>query len=132
MCFVMPHTLIRFRLMILVSLIIILLRCNCHLLTSNDFELLCNVCYWKYSLMIFVVSLHQQALISCGAKCYFSKPGYQLFLVHCFWKKLKTINFHFFFSFLWPKMSHIFKNGSLAVLACPLKMYATGITFLKT
>ena len=46
--------------------------------------------------MVFVVSLHDQALISCGAKFYFSKLGYQLFLVQCFWKKLKTVNFPVF------------------------------------
>ena len=62
--------------------------------------------------MVFVVSLHRQALISCGTKCYFSKLGYQLSLVQCFWKKLKSIHFQFFFSFLVPKISYFFKNGS--------------------
>ena len=47
-------------------------------------------------LIVFVVRLHYQALISCGAKYYFSKLGYQLFLVQSFWKILKTINFQFF------------------------------------
>ena len=70
---------------------------NCNLLISNCFELLCNVCYWKFLLIVSVVSLHHQALISCGAKCYFSKLGYQLFLV-VFMKKIEnqTISFCFF------------------------------------
>ena len=78
------------------TLLIILLRHNCHLLTISGFELLRNVCYSKFLLMVFEVSFYHQALISCGAKRYFSKLGYQLFLVQCFWKKLKTINFKFF------------------------------------
>ena len=78
------------------SLFIILLRQNCHLLTSNRFELLCNLCYSKFLLIDFVASLHHQPLISCGAKCYFPKLGYQLFSVQYFSKKLKTINFQFF------------------------------------
>ena len=83
------------------SLFIILLRHNCHLLTSNGFELLCNVCYWKFLLIAFVVSLHHQALISCGARCYFLKLGYQLFF-----EKIKNHEFSIFFSFSVPKMSH--------------------------
>ena len=90
------------------SLFIILLRHNYHLLTSNGFGLLCNVCYWNFLQIVFVVSLHHQALISCGAKCYFSKLAYQLLLVQCFWNKLKT-NFHQK-SFLIPKMSHFFSE----------------------
>ena len=78
------------------SLFIILLRHNCHLLTSNRFELLYNLCYSKFLLIDFVASLHHQPLISCGAKCYFPKLGYQLFSVQYFSKKLKTINFQFF------------------------------------
>ena len=79
---------------------------------SNGFELLCNVCCWKFLLIAFVVSLHRQALISCGTKCYFSKLGCQLFLVQCFWKKLKSIHLQLFFSFLVLKISYFFKNGS--------------------
>ena len=112
MCFVMPHTTIKFELMMFCEVIYLFIY-NCHSLISNDFELLCNVCYWKFLLIVFVVSLHHQALISCGAKCYFSKLGYQLFLIQCFYEKLKTINFQFFFSFLVPKMVHFFENGSL-------------------
>ena len=78
------------------SLFIILSRHSCHLLISNGFELLCNVCYWKFLLIIFAVSLHHQALLSCGANCYFSKLEYQSFLVQSFWKKLKIINFQSF------------------------------------
>ena len=39
------------------SLFIILSRHNCHLLISNGFELLCNVYYWKFLLIVFAVSL---------------------------------------------------------------------------
>ena len=60
-------------------------------------ELLCNVYYWKFLLIIFAVTLHHQALLSCGANCYISKLEYQSFLVQSFWKKLKIINFQFFF-----------------------------------
>ena len=60
-------------------------------LTSNGFELLCNVCYWKFLMIVVVVSLHHQPLISCGAKRYFS----------------------FFFSFLVPKMSYFCRISSL-------------------
>ena len=72
---------------------------NCNLLISNCFELLCNVCYWKFLLIVSVVSLHHhQALISCGAKCYFSKLGYQLFLV-VFMKKIENQTISFCFCF---------------------------------
>ena len=66
------------------SLFIFLSRHNCHLLISNGFELLCKVCYLKFLLIVFVVSLHHQALTSSGAECYFSKRRYQLFLVRSF------------------------------------------------
>ena len=82
------------------SLFIILLRHNCHLLNNNGFELLCNVCYWKFLLIAFVVSLHHQALISCGAKCYFLKLGYHLFLV-VFLEKIENHEFSGFFSHSW-------------------------------
>ena len=83
MRFVMPHTLMKFGLLMFCELSIILSRHNCHLLISNSFELLCNVCYWKCLLVVFVVSLHHQASLACGAKSYFSKLAYQL-LVQCF------------------------------------------------
>ena len=81
MCLVMPQRVIKFELMILCNLFIILSRHNCHLLISNGFELLRNVCYWKFLLIVFVVSFHHQASLSCGAKGYFSKLRYQLLLV---------------------------------------------------
>ena len=94
----------------------------------QNFKLLCNICYWNFLLTIFVVSLHNRALISCVAKCYFSKLRYQLLLVQCFWKKLKNINFRFFYHF-WPlkcrtflRMDHLFyiiklfKNISLNLM----------------
>ena len=84
------------------SLFIILSRRNCHLLISDGFELLCNVCYWKCFLIVFVVRLHHQALLSCGAKCYFSKLGCQLFLVQCFWKKIESHKFSIFVIILGP------------------------------
>ena len=68
------------------------------MLNSNAFELLCKVCYWNFLLMVFAVSLQQHVLISCGAKCYFSKPGHQLFYV-VFLEKIENHKFSFFFFF---------------------------------
>ena len=80
-------------------LFIILSRHNCHSFISNGFELLCNVCYWRVLLIVFLVSLRHQVLISCDEKCYFPKLGYQLVLVQCFWKKTENHKFSNFFSF---------------------------------
>ena len=49
-------------------------------------------------------------------KVLFLKLEYQLLLAQHFWRKLKTMNFWFFFSFLVSKMSHIFLNSSLVLL----------------
>ena len=99
------------------SLFIILSRHNCHLLISNGFELLCNICYWKFLLIVFAVSLHHQTLISCCAKCYVSKLGYQLFLVQWFLNKLKTVNFQFF-SYSWSLKYHTFLRMALMYFSC--------------
>ena len=111
-CFVMPHTVIKFGLMTFCELIYHFSRHNCHLLISIGFELFCDLCYWKFLLIVFVVSLHHQAFISCDAKCYFSKLGYQLFLVQCVLKKIKNHKFSIFLSFLVPRMSDFLENGS--------------------
>ena len=65
-----------------------------------------------FLLIVFVVNLHHQALISCGAKSYFSKFRYQLFLVQFFLKKIENYEFSIFFSFLVPKILHFFENVS--------------------
>ena len=68
-------------------------------------------CYWKSLLIVFVASLPHQALIPCGAKGYFSKLVYQLFLVQYFWKKLKTIKFQFFYHSWSLKCHNILRMG---------------------
>ena len=92
------------------SLFIIFSRHDYHLLLSNGLELLCNVCYQKFLLIVFVVRLHHRASLSCSAKCYLSKLGYRLFLYSAL-KKNKNHKFSIFFSLLVPKVSHFFRNG---------------------
>ena len=95
------------------SLFIILSRHNFHLLIRIGFELLCNVYYWKFLLMVFLVSLHHQALISCGAKCYFFKTWISVAFSTVFLKKIESHKFSIFSSFFVPKMSHFFENDSI-------------------
>ena len=102
------------------SLFIIFSRHNCHLLISIGFELLCNVCYWKFLLIVFVVRLHHQASLSCGAKVLFFKTWISVVFSTVFLKKIENHKFSFSFSFLVPNMSHFFENGSIAVLPCIL------------
>ena len=72
MRFVMPHTVIKFRLI-----------------------MFCQLIYHFIKTQLSFTYLHHQPLISCGAKCYFSKLGYQLFLV-VFLKKIENQIFIFF------------------------------------
>ena len=72
----------------------------------------CVTCYWKLLPVVFVVSLHHKALLSYGAKCYFSKLGDHLFLLQCFWRKFLD-----FFLIFGPKNVICFENGSDASLS---------------
>ena len=96
------------------SLFIILSRRNCHLLISNGFELLCNVYYWKFLLIVFAVcskppppSVH---ILWC--KVLFFKTWNWVVFSAVFLKKVENHKFSTFFSFLVPKMSLFFYNGS--------------------
>ena len=120
----MPHTVIKFGLMMFCLLIYHFIETKLSFAYQQWLWMLCNVCYWRFLRIVFVVSLHHQALSSCGAKCYFSKLGYQLFLVQCFWKKLKTINFQFF-SHSWSLKCHTFLRMALKIYNYPVVNHPT-------
>ena len=111
----MLHTVIKFRLMMFCEFTYHFIKTQLSYAYQKCFELLCNVCYWKFLLIVDVVGLHYQTLISWGAKCYFSKLVYQLFLVQCFWKTLKTINVQFFSHFWSLKCRTFFRMALLKI-----------------
>ena len=89
LCFVMPHRVIKFGLVMFCELVSHFIK------TQLSFAFFLFL-IWKFLLIVFLVSHNQQVSLSCGAKCYFSKLGYQLLLVLCFWKKTENYKISIF------------------------------------
>ena len=122
----MAYTVTKLCLLMLCELII-LSRHNCHLLINNGFESLCGVCYRNFLVIVFVESIHDKALISCGARCYFSKLQISVVFSTVFLIKIENHNFSIFFSFSVPKMSYflrmVHKRKPTLTIYMELKIY---------